>query len=346
MKQKITRAAPAGKRWACALLCLVLGLLFPAGALALEESARFYANDAAGVLSDDTEIYICDENYRLYDQCSGAEVVVVAVDFFDGKNAEEYAYELFNDWALGDAGEDNGVLILLSPGEEKYWIMAGDGLTGQLSPGTLESICAQYMESDFDGGDYDEAALNTFKAVVAAVDEKYGVSESDIRAYYSGSTADTYTPQSGKSSGGSGIFALVSLLIVLVIIIAIFTAFRSIGRRRVYGAPVIRPRRTFWGFGPTVRPRRPMPPPPPPRTSAQPRTPTQPRTGGLFGGSSAGRRGTGGGSSRGGGFGGSIGRSSGSSFGGRSSGGSFGSRSSGGRMGGGGGSRGGGAGRR
>lgn len=340
MKQKITRAAPAGKRWACALLCLAFCLLFPAGALALEESARFYANDAAGVLSDDTEIYICDENYRLYDQCSGAEVVVVAVDFFDGKNAEEYAYELFNDWALGDAGEDNGVLILLSPGEEKYWIMAGDGLTGQLSPGTLESICAQYMESDFDGGDYDEAALNTFKAVVAAVDEKYGVSESDIRAYYSGGTADAYTTQPGKSSGGSGIFALVSLLIVLVIIIAIFTAFRSIGRRRVYGAPVIRPRRTFWGFGPTVRPRRPMPPPPPPRTSAQP------RTGGLFGGSSAGRRGTGGGSSRGGGFGGSIGRASGSSFGGRSSGGSFGSRSSGGRMGGGGGSRGGGAGRR
>lgn len=294
-------------RWISVLLCLLLCL--PSGALALEQSEQFYANDPAGVLSSDTERYICDENYRLYDQCSGAEVVVVAVDFLGGRTSEEYAYEVFNDWGLGSPDEDNGVLILLSPGEEKYWIMTGDGLTGQLSPGALDNICSRYMEDDFDAGDYDKAALNTFKAVVAAVDEKYGVSESDIDAYYGGgTTAEPYAPQPETESGGSGVVALVMtvviLFVVVVIVISIISSFRSIGRRRVYGAPVVRPRRTFWGFGRPMRPRPPMPPPPP-RPHDPPRGSGSRPGGGLFGGgsSSAGRRSSGGGSSRGGGAG-------------------------------------------
>ena len=340
------------KRFSAWMAVLALAFLLPLQVLALEESEIFYANDSANVLTEETEYYICDENYRLYDQCEGAEVVVVTVDFLDGKNAEEYAYEVFNDWGLGDPDENNGVLILLSPGEEKYWIQTGTGLTNDLSAGTLDEICYTYMETEFDSENYDIAARNTFKAVVREINEKYGVSESEAEAYWNGTSTEDYegSYQGGyteayHSSVGIGSFVTIFFAIfVIILILSLITSFRRISTPRPYGMPP-RTRRVFWGMGPSYRvyPRPPQPP----------RPPQSPRPGGgFFGGTgsrpssggSAGRRGTGGGSSRGGGFGGSSGRSS---FGGGGRPSFGGGRSSGGgRMGGGGGSRGGGGGRR
>ena len=333
------------------MLTLAILLLFPLHAFALEESEIFYANDAANVLTEETEYYICDENYRLYDQCMGAEVVVVTVDFLDGKNAEEFSYEVFNDWALGDRDENNGVLILLSPGEEKYWIMSGSGLQNELSAGVLDEICYTYMETEFDSENYDVAALNTFKAVVERIDAKYGISDAEAEAYWNdaGSTEDIYNEEVYYEDGYTGnydhngmavaagiaiIVRLVFLIFIVLLIVSLMSSFRRITTHRPIGMPPPRTRRVFWGMGPSYRvyPR--------PRS---PRQPQPPRTGGsMFGGtgrSTSGRRSTGGGMSRGGGFGSSSFGGSRSSFGG--------SRSSGGRMGGGGGrSRGGGGGRR
>lgn len=298
-----------------AMISLVLSLC--AGAFALEPSQSFYVCDDANVISQETETYICDENYRLYDQCFGAEVVVVTVDFLDGRNSEEYAYQVFNDWALGDKDESNGVLILICPGEEKYWVTSGSGLTRELSAGTLDDILYEYMEGYFDDGDYDAAALNTFKAIVSVIDDKYGVTESQADAWYNnnGDAAqpDDMQPQQSEPAGGASMDRILGFIILLVIVLVILTAIRSIGRPRRYygGAYVPGPRRGFFGgYRRTPPPpARPMTPPPPPMGGrpdpgrgpggfgGQP--PRRPSSGGLFGGS----RPSGGGSTRGGGFG-------------------------------------------
>ena len=232
---------PTGMGRACclaAIMSLVLSLC--AGAFALEPSQSFYVCDDANVISQETETYICDENYRLYDQCFGAEVVVVTVDFLDGRNSEEYAYQVFNDWALGDKDEGNGVLILICPGEEKFWVTSGSGLTRELSAGTLDDILYEYMEGYFDDGDYDAAALNTFKAIVSVIDDKYGVTESQADAWYNnnGDAAqpDDMHPQQSEPAGGASMDRILGFIILLVIVLVILTAIRSIGRpRRYYG---------------------------------------------------------------------------------------------------------------
>lgn len=304
-------------RACCLAVMISLVLSLCAGAFALEPSQSFYVCDDANVISQETETYICDENYRLYDQCFGAEVVVVTVDFLDGRNSEEYAYQVFNDWALGDKDESNGVLILICPGEEKYWVTSGSGLTRELSAGTLDDILYEYMEGYFDDGDYDAAALNTFKAIVSVIDDKYGVTESQADAWYNnnGDAAqpDDMQPQQSDPAGGDTMDRILGFIILLVIVLVILTAIRSIGRpRRYYGGTYAPgPRRGFFGgYRRTPPPpARPMTPPPPPMGGrpdpgrgpggfgGQP--PRRPSSGGLFGGS----RPSGGGSTRGGGFG-------------------------------------------
>ncbi|MBQ5813650.1 MAG: TPM domain-containing protein [Clostridia bacterium] len=304
------------KKLFTSILAVILAALMAAPAFALDMSEEFYVNDDANILSEATHEYICSENYRLYDMCKGAEVVVVTVDFLGGLNAEEYSYEVFNDWALGDKNEDNGVLLLLCPGEEKYWLMSGTGLSSALSAGKMQTICDNYIEKAFDQGDYDEAAMAGFKAIVQLVDQHYGVSSSEAEEYWNGMDAsgDTYTTEISM-----GTFFMIFMFIVLLVVVL---GFLSIGRRRVYHNP--RPG-TFWIGGMGRAPR-------PPSSNHWPPSggffgsgnSRPPRPGGFFG-SGSGMGSFGGGS-----------RPSGrpSSFGG------------GGRRGGGGGSRGGGAGRR
>lgn len=289
-------------------LTALLGLLSPCIAAIPEQSDAFYVCDNSNVISQSTEEYICSENYRLYDLDEGAEVVVVTVDFLDGYNAEEYSYEIFNSWALGDKEENNGVLILLCPGEEKYWLMSGTGLASSaLSAAGLSKIASEYLEAPFDAGDYDKAALNTFKAVVSEIDSYYGVSQRDIEEYSSGGYYETGAEVRGYSSyspfGGFG--TIIAIIFGLIIISAIISSFTRPGGRGGFGGGR--------GGGRTVI--------------------FMPRPGRLggFGGSRGPRPG---------GFGGSFGGSRGGGFGGSRGG--FG----GGRRGGGGGSRGGGAGRR
>ena len=311
------RSAGIG-RACCLAVIMSLVLSLCAGAFALEPSQSFYVCDDANVISQETETYICDENYRLYDQCFGAEVVVVTVDFLDGRNSEEYAYQVFNDWALGDKDESNGVLILICPGEEKYWVTSGSGLTRELSAGTMDDILYEYMEGYFDDGDYDAAALNTFKAIVSVIDDKYGVTESQADAWYNNNgdapQPDDMQPQQSEPAGGASMDRILGFIILIVIVIVIVAALSSIGRpRRYYGGGTYapRPRRGFFGgYRRTPPPpARPMTPPPPPMGGrpdpgrgpggfgGQP--PRRPSSGGLFGGS----RPSGGGSTRGGGFG-------------------------------------------
>ena len=79
------------------LFALLLALSLPLSAYAMvQQSSSFYVCDDAGVLSDELEQKICALNAQLENQCRGAQLVVVAVNYMDGLYADEYAYALMN----------------------------------------------------------------------------------------------------------------------------------------------------------------------------------------------------------------------------------------------------------
>lgn len=319
------------------LTCLLLALtLLVCPALAdgvLGAPANGYVQDVAGVLERDTIDHIVSQNQKLT-SATGAAIVVVTVDFLNGKDIADYALELFNDWGVGDAQKNNGVLILLAIGEEDYYVLQGSGLQSVLPASTLGEYSWNYLENDFDNEDYDAGTRKLFDALYQWFEDYYA---SDFNAAGGTSTAPgVAAPPSHPQSGGVsrvGMWMLVVILVVVVlfVLVAILSA-RGPRRYRYYYSPGYYGRPRFFGW--PRRPRQPRPPRPP-------RQPRPPRNSGGFGGFGGfgGSSGFGGGSSRGGG----ASRSSGPIH--RSSGGGFRS-SGGGRSFGGGSSRGGGAGRR
>ena len=315
MKQRLTGTLAL-------LLCAAL-LLLPCSAWALEvvkPTEQFYVADYSGVLAPDTEQYIVDTNARLYQE-TGAEIVVVTVDFIGPVDIEDYAYTLFNEWGIGSAERNNGILLLLVIGEDKYWTMQGSGIVQYQSDGELATLVIDSLDEDFFSKNYDQGVRKTFDALVSRVYEIYPVSSgSSGGASPGGIQAPMPQPAEDVRGGGTavwnvvlGILAIAVIAAVIVGIFAVCGACGGGGGRYVVGGP--RPRVRFWSpvWFPWRRRRPPPPPPPPghgpgwrpgPGPGPRPGPKPGPKFGGFGGGFGGGGKTRGGGGGRGGGFGG------------------------------------------
>lgn len=311
------------------LLCLAVG----ASASVPSKPREFaYAYDYDGsVLSDSSMSVIANYGSALED-ATGIQAIAVVVDFLDGQDPADYATDLINTWGIGQAGENNGVVVLLARGDRQIQIGTGRGIDRVMSG----SKCGDLIDDNisyFADEEFDEGMVSLYKDVCQYLARAKGttlrLSSSQTGTNTTGSS--NYNSGSSSSSGsssdeGGGLFEfLIGAIFVYIIISVVFNA--------------LAPKRggclnflfLGWLFGRNSGnrrpPRDPRPPmgggPRPPRPPRPPRGPRPPMGGGFGGGSSRG-----GGSGRS--FGGSSGRSfgGGSSFGGSSSGGSFGGGSS------------------
>lgn len=150
------------------LLVLLFVCVMPykiAAADTLQPMDEFYVNDFADVINDDVEGEIIEYGNQLEEQ-TGAQVVLVTIDFTDGESLENYAMNLFNEWGIGSKEKNNGLLLLLSIGDDDYWAMQGEGLEDTLSSGKISSILQEYLEPDFAAKDYSAGVEKTYGAFI------------------------------------------------------------------------------------------------------------------------------------------------------------------------------------
>lgn len=323
------------KNFAKRVSALVLALVVSAAALcpaALAAASlpdlpkdKCVVDDANALNSEVTQV-VTDLNAKLETNCKGAQIGVLTVQYTGNLSTEDYATEAFNTWGIGDATNNNGVLILLvmeSPIYEDgdYYVTYGDGFRNT----TLESqasALAQTMEGDFVNRDYSDAVITCANNVADTIASVYGVNLNN-GSYDDGGYTE---PDDGSTTFGDVVLGIVTILFTIILLIIIVSVIVYTFSGPLSGL--------FWCFGGPrhrgprpPRGRRNPPPPPPggpyggfggpgpyggrgPRSSPPPRC-TPPRSGGFGGGS------FGGGSFGGGSFGGMGGGSSHGGGGGR-----------------------------
>lgn len=293
-----------------ALVCAA-ALALPAAAAVPEVDTSKAVIDNADILSDETESIVTNISAALSDTC-GAQIGVYTVDQVGNDTIEGYAYEVFNAWGLGDSSKDNGVMLLLAPGDDNYWAMQGSGLETQLPSSTLSSILADNLEPNWVSKSYDTGTQATVRALAEKLCTIYGVSMNlDAIAY------GDFTSIGGEATPKGGGFPVVGVVVLVLVLVVMAAVLIFMPRFRGPGIPYARPRRNFfvfWAPRPLRPPRPPRPPrgpgygaPRPPRGNfGGARPPRPPRSG--FGGTRPGGSRprnfrTGGGSTRGGGAG-------------------------------------------
>ena len=209
-------------------LCLFLSLGVSAFAV-VDQSESFYVADYSNVLSNDTEQMIINYNGALEQQCQGAQIVVVTVDYLDGMYSDEYAYQLFNDWGVGSADYNNSMLLLLAIQENKAWLAYGLGLSSLIDGDQVDSLLDKYFWKDFDRGNYDEAVTSLFNALLAWYDEQYdaqvvqsGTSVSSDNEYYTGYSQPSF---------GERLSHVLGSIIEILVVIAVLSMLFGGGRR-------------------------------------------------------------------------------------------------------------------
>lgn len=212
--------------------------------------------DHADILSADTEDYINSVSTQLQEACGAQIGVYTLEDMIGNSTMEGVAYEVFNTWGLGDAEQDNGVLLLLAPYEADggdYYIMRGDGLESQLSYSTLNSILQDDLEPNWVKGDYDTGTQKAVSSIANRLCRIYGVSLSDNSANAGSVSYDR---------GGADLMQWILILFAVILVLALIT---NLMRPGGWGAPRRHRRGPVFFVAPPRRPRRPPPPPPPPR---------------------------------------------------------------------------------
>ena len=91
------------------------------------------------------------------EQKTSSEIAVATIESLNGMSVEEYANRLFKEWGVGQAKQDNGVLVLVAPNDREMRIEVGYGLEGVLPDGLAgqvirDDFTPRFREGDYSGG--------------------------------------------------------------------------------------------------------------------------------------------------------------------------------------------------
>ncbi|MBB4005063.1 TPM domain-containing protein [Aurantimonas endophytica] len=151
---RATTIAAAGRMAVARLatLALLALLALPAGAQEFPALTGRVV-DTADLLDPAAEATLT-ERLAAFEATSSDQVVVVTVPDLQGFEIADYANRLARQWAIGQAGEDNGVVFLVSRDDRAVRIEVGYGLEGTLTDALSSLIIQNDVLPAFRAGDY------------------------------------------------------------------------------------------------------------------------------------------------------------------------------------------------
>jgi uncharacterized protein len=155
-----------------AFLLTVLVLSAPFCAGADYPVLKYYVNDQAGALQDYEEFGIEELCISVYEQ-KGAEMVVLIVNNTQPDDINLFATRTFQQNQLGEKGEDNGLLLVISTDEKLWRIEVGYGLEGVLPDSLVGNMSETYLVPPMSYGDYYTGIYDVINNIGGEILENY-----------------------------------------------------------------------------------------------------------------------------------------------------------------------------
>ena len=124
--------------------------------------------DQAGILSPE-QLQSISRKLAAFEQVKGSQVAVLVVPTTGGEGIEDFATRVTDQWKLGRAGVDDGVLLVVAMQERRMRIQTGRGVQGALTDALSKRIIAERMTPLFRAGDFAGGISTGVEAIIAAV---------------------------------------------------------------------------------------------------------------------------------------------------------------------------------
>ncbi|MDD5031989.1 MAG: TPM domain-containing protein [Patescibacteria group bacterium] len=131
-----------------------------------------FVNDYAGMMSESERQGLETKLVNFESQTSN-EISVVTIPNLDGDTIENFAVKLFEDWKIGKAKNDNGILVLVAKEDRQMRIEVGYGLEGALTDAQSFWIIDDIMKPAFRQEKYYEGIDQAIDKIIAATQGEY-----------------------------------------------------------------------------------------------------------------------------------------------------------------------------
>lgn len=171
-------------------------------------SYRGWVNDFARVISpyyEEKISLLAGEVKRK----TGAEIAIVTVNNLSGLSVEEYAYRLLEEWGIGTAKDNNGLLLLVAVEERRFRIEVGYGLEGILPDGLAGQIRDDFVLPDLREGDYGRGLYRGMIGVSQVIAKDAGVQVSERQR-------PVRRSRSRQRRSGGGFFFIIMIILMIV----------------------------------------------------------------------------------------------------------------------------------
>lgn len=199
-------------------LALIISLLISVCAFAQIESVvpkrpnpPHLVNDFANVLTQD-QIDALERKLVAYDDSTSNQIAIVLLPTITDKGGNEYPVEdvglnILRTWGVGNAKNNNGIVILAAMQEHKLRIEVGYGLEGVIPDVTAKAIIGNDLQPNFRSNNY-------YRGLDAAINSIMEAARGEYKA-----------PEGYGNRGknvGKGIGKFIVGIIVLIVILSIF----------------------------------------------------------------------------------------------------------------------------
>ena len=128
--------------------------------------------DYAQVLNANEKAQL-EEKLVRYSDSTSTQIVVITIESLKGEDVSQLATNWAQTWGIGQAKEDNGVIILLAKAEKKIAINPGYGLEDRLTAGTGGEIIRNIIIPEFKAGSYFNGLDKGTTAIIDVFKGKY-----------------------------------------------------------------------------------------------------------------------------------------------------------------------------
>ncbi len=156
--------------WAAALAVVAAGAV---GALEVPPRPLGRVSDFAGLLSPGERARI-EQRLEAIERATSNQFVVAIFPSLEGESLEDFSIRLAEAWKIGQAGRDNGVILLVFLKERKVRIEVGYGLEGAIPDALAGRIIRNVLAPRFRQGDYVGGLLAAIDALDAASRGEFG----------------------------------------------------------------------------------------------------------------------------------------------------------------------------
>ena len=128
--------------------------------------------DYAQVLNANEKAQL-EEKLVRYSDSTSTQIIVITIESLKGEDVSQLATNWAQTWGIGQAKEDNGVIILLAKAEKKIAINPGYGLEDRLTAGTGGEIIRNIIIPEFKAGSYYNGLDKGTTAIIDVFKGKY-----------------------------------------------------------------------------------------------------------------------------------------------------------------------------